>query len=52
VQLRGQQEGSGSMFCYVSIVVRLPASHRLRRIRQLAYQALDRLNNTLYSLYA
>jgi transposase len=50
--MRGQQEHSGSLFPYVSIQERIPAHHPLRRIRQLAYQALDRLNPTLCQLYA
>jgi hypothetical protein len=37
-------EHSGSLFSYVSIEERIPASHPLRRIRKLADQALDRLN--------
>jgi transposase len=50
--MRGQQERSGSLFSYVSIEERIPASHPLRRIRQLADQALDRLNPTFCALYA
>jgi transposase len=50
--MRGQQERSGSLFSYVSIEERIPASHPLRRIRKLADQALDRLNPTFCALYA
>jgi hypothetical protein len=50
--MRGQQERSGSLFSYVSIVERIPTSHPLRRIRKLADQALDRLNPTFCELYA
>jgi transposase len=50
--MRGQQERSGSLFSYVSIEERIPASHPLRRIRKLADQALDRLNPTFCDLYA
>ena len=50
--MRGQQERSGSLFSYVSIEDRIPASHPLRRIRKLADQALDRLNPTFCQLYA
>ena len=50
--MRGQQERSGSLFSYVSIEDRIPASHPLRRIRKLADQALDRLNPTFCKLYA
>ena len=49
--MRGQQERSGSLFSYVSIEERIPASHPLRRIRKLADQALDRLNPTFCKLY-
>ena len=38
--MRGQQERSGSLFSYVSIEERIPASHPLRLIRKLADQAL------------
>jgi hypothetical protein len=48
--MRGQQERSGSLFSYVSIEERIPASHPLRRIRKLADQALDRLNPTFCAL--
>jgi transposase len=50
--MRGQREHSGSLFSYVSIEERIPASHPLRRIRKLADQALDRLNPTFCALYA
>jgi hypothetical protein len=42
--MRGQQERSGSLFSYVSIEERIPASHPLRRNRKLADQVRDRLN--------
>jgi hypothetical protein len=44
--MRGQQERTGSLFSYVSIEDRIPASHPLRRIRKLATQVLNRLNPT------
>ena len=50
--MRGHRERSGSLFSYVSIEERIPASHPLRRIRKLADQALDRLNPTFCALYA
>jgi hypothetical protein len=50
--MRGQQEPSGSLFSYVSIEERILAHHPLRRVRKLAYQALDRLKPTLCQLYA
>ena len=49
--MRGPRERSGSLFSYVSIEERIPASHPLRRIRRLADQALDRLNPTFCQLY-
>jgi transposase len=50
--MRGHRERSGSLFSYVSIEERIPASHPLRRIRKLADQTLDRLNSTFSALYA
>ena len=50
--MRGQRERSASLFSYVSIEERIPASHPLRLIRKLTDQALDRLNPTFCELYA
>ena len=50
--MRGQQDRNGSLFSYVSIEERSPASHPLRRIRKQADQALGRLNPTFCELYA
>jgi transposase len=50
--MRGHRERSDSLFSYVSIEERIPASHPLLRIRKLAHQALDRLNPTFSELYA
>jgi transposase len=50
--VRGHRERSGSLFSYVTIEERIPASHPLRRILELANQALDRLNSTFFELYA
>ena len=50
--MRGRRERSGSLFSYMSIEERIPASHPLRRIRKLADQAFDRLNPMFYELYA
>jgi hypothetical protein len=50
--MRVHRERSGSLFSYVSIEERIPASHPLRRIRKLADPALDRLNPTFCELYA
>jgi hypothetical protein len=35
-QMRGHRERSGSLFSYVSIEERIPASHPLRQNRKLA----------------
>ena len=48
--MRGQQERSGSLFSYVSIEERIPASCPSRRIRKLVDQVLDRLNPTFCAL--
>ena len=50
--MRGHRDRRGSLFSYVSIEERIPASDPLRRIRKLADQALDRLNPTFCELYA
>ena len=50
--MRDQQERTGSLFSYLSIEDRIPASHPLRRIRKLADQALNRLNPIFCQLYA
>lgn len=50
--MRGQQKRIGSLFSYVLIEDRIPASHPLRLIRKLADQALDRINPTFCRLYA
>lgn len=50
--MRGTDERSGSLFSYVDIESRIPASHPLRRIRELvngALAALDRKFDALYS---
>jgi hypothetical protein len=44
--MRSDRERSGSLFSYVSIEERIPASHPLWRICKLADQTLDRLNPT------
>jgi hypothetical protein len=45
--MRGHRERSGSLFSYVSIEERIPASHPLRRIRKLALKATVLLLLTL-----
>jgi len=43
---------SSSLFAFVSIEERIPASHTLRRIRKLVDQVLDRHHPTFCELYA
>ena len=50
--MRGHQEGTISLFSYVSIEERIPAKHPLRRIRLLANEALKGLDRTFEQLYA
>ena len=50
--MRGHRECSGSLFSYVSIEERIPASHPLRRIRKVADQVRDRFNPTSCALYS
>lgn len=50
--MRGHLERSGSLFSYVSIEERVPASHPLQRVRKLADQAIDPLIPTFCELYA
>jgi transposase len=49
--MRGQQERTGPLFSTISIEDRIPASHPLQQMRQLADQALDRLNPSFCKLY-
>jgi len=49
--MRGQQERTGPLFFYISTEDRIPKGHPLRQVRQLADQALDRLNPTFCRLY-
>ena len=50
--MRGHQEGTISLFSYVSIEERIPAKHPLRQIRLLAHEALKRLDSRFEKLYA
>jgi hypothetical protein len=49
--MRGQQECTGPLISYISTEDRILASHPLRQVRQLADQALGRLNPTFCKLY-
>lgn len=50
--MRGGDERSGSLFSYVDIEARVPRSHPLRVIRDLANEALETLAEELSTLYA
>jgi hypothetical protein len=50
--MRGHRKCSGSLFAFLSIEERIPASHTLRRIRKLVDQVLDRHHPTFCELYA
>ena len=50
--MRGYPEPSPSLFSFISTEDRIPLNHPIRRIRALAYGALDRLNSTFGTLYS
>jgi transposase len=50
--MRGQDERSGSLFCYVDIEARVPSRHPLRRIGELVNAALARLDERFAGLYS
>jgi transposase len=50
--MRGHPEPSPSLFSFISTEDRIPLNHPIRRIRALAYGALDRLNSTFGTLYS
>lgn len=50
--MRGGDERSGSLFSYVDIEARVPRSHPLRVIRDLANEALETLADEFSTLYA
>jgi len=50
--MRGSDERSGSLFSYVDIEDRVPRSHPLRRIRELANDALRVLDGEFAQLYS
>jgi len=49
--MRGADETSGSLFSNVDIEARIPASHRLRRIRRVVNGALASLGAEFERLY-
>ena len=50
--MRGAFEDQGGLFSYISPEARVPASHPLRKIRQLVREVLGELNRSLGKLYA
>jgi transposase len=50
--MRGSDEGSGALFSYVDLEVRVPAGHPLRAIREIVNQALGELSPTFARIYA
>ncbi len=50
--MRGTDERSGSLFSYVDIEARVPATHPLRGIRELVNGALARLDRRFEALYS
>ena len=50
--MRGSDEVSGSLFSYVDLEDRIPASHPLRKIRKIVNDALSALDAEFAKLYA
>ena len=50
--MRGAFEDQGGLFSYISPEARIPASHPLRKIRELVREVLGELNRSLGTLYA
>jgi transposase len=50
--MRGAFEDQGGLFSYISPEARIPASHPLRKIRELVREVLSELNRSLGKLYA
>jgi transposase len=50
--MRGSDEGSGSLFSYVDLERRVPRTHPLRPIREIANEALSALGGDFAVLYA
>ena len=49
--MRGMDETSGSLFCYVDLEERIPLRHPLRKIRQVVNDALASLDAEFEALY-
>jgi len=50
--MRGSESGQGAMFSYVDLESRIPKTHPLRRIRELADAALEALSERFDEIYA
>src|SRR5664280_2998719 len=50
--MRGAFEDQGGLFSYISPEARVPASHPLRKTRELVREVLGELNHSLGKLYA
>ena len=50
--MRGAFEDQSGLFSYISPEARIPASHPLRKIRELVREVLGELNHSLGKLYA
>ena len=50
--MRGAFEDQGGLFSYISPEARIPASHPLRKIRELVREVLGELSHSLGKLYA
>src|SRR5215211_5919124 len=50
--MRGRDDRSEGLFCYVRLEERVPADHPLRPIRALADEALAALNGRFEALYS
>ena len=49
--MRGTEEASGSLFSYIDLEARIPARHRLQKIRQVVSEALSSLDADFGGLY-
>ena len=49
--MRGQDRTSGSLFSYVDLDARVPASHPLRAMRELVNASLEALDGAFAALY-
>ena len=50
--MRGSDQHSGSLFCYVDLEARVPKDHPLRAIRDIVNDALSELSSDFAVLYA